>query len=289
MLRIKSLFSAQWIIALSIIILSCSSNTEQVAPGDLPHTPSPGWVIAIGGGERTDSLITHIMQYCKLKQGDTLWVAPMASEEPDSAYWYVARDFKRFGLIPKPYVFYSAEQFYPPDTARVKLIFFTGGDQNKLMQSLTLSDVLEHLKKYRQSGGHIAGTSAGAAIMSQFMLTGNQLKHPEYEPTFSRLLTDNVELASGAGFLTSCIIDQHFIARSRYNRLISALYQLPGLHGIGVEESSAILTDDSLAVAIGSGQVVLIIAGTPRRKQDLIGFEGLSVHIHLPGDTFYLK
>ncbi len=269
---------------------SCvNPNQPYSVQNDTSSGNAPGWFIAIGGGKRTDTLLSHIIRYCDLRPGDTVWIAPMASEEPDSAYWYVAFDFERMGLIPKPYVFYTRPDYYPPDTARVKLVFFTGGDQNRLMQSLSLADVLDDLNKYRLSGGHIAGTSAGAAVMSEYMITGNQLKYPEYEATFSRLIADNVELMSGAGFLRSCIIDQHFIARSRYNRLISALFELPMLNGIGVEESSAIVTDDSVAVAIGSGQIVQIRAGTPKRREDLIGFGDLTMHIHLPGDTFYLK
>lgn len=276
--------------ALFLISITCTNHENLQRKPELNSTSEQrGWIIAIGGGKRTDTLMAQIVKYCQLKQGDTVWIAPMASEEPDSAYWYVALDFKRMGLIPKPYIFYTQPEYYPPDTAKVKLIFFTGGDQNRLMQSLSLPNVLNDLMQYRISGGHIAGTSAGAAVMSQFMITGNQLKYKDYESTFSHLTTDNVELASGAGFLTSCIIDQHFIARSRYNRLISALFQMPTLCGIGVEESSAILTDDSLAVALGSGQIVQIIAGIPKRKHELIGFYNMAMHIHLPGDTFYLK
>ncbi|MFN3952650.1 MAG: cyanophycinase [Thermaurantimonas sp.] len=272
------------------LTMSCvNPDQPHSEQNDATSGEAPGWVIAIGGGRRTDTLMFHIIRYCRLQPGDTVWIAPMASEEPDSAYWYVALDFQRMGLIPKPYVFYTLQDYYPPDTARVKLVFFTGGDQNRLMQSLSLANVLDDLKLYRLSGGHIAGTSAGAAVMSEYMITGNQWKHPDYEATFSRLIADNVEIVSGAGLLSSCIIDQHFITRSRYNRLISALFELPMLSGIGVEESSAIVTDDSIAVAIGSGQIVQIRAGTPKRRDDLIGFEDLIMHIHLPGDTFYLK
>lgn len=287
---LQSLSAVRSFFSILILTYGCNtSNRDHPSDDSTPTSTDHGWVIAIGGGKRTDTLMAHIVHYCGLNLGDTVWIAPMASEEPDSAYWYVARDFERIGLVPVPYIFYSQDEYYPAHPDRVKLIFFTGGDQTKLMKSLKHDQVLSDLVEYRKSGGHIAGTSAGAAVLSQYMITGNQLKFKDYRPTFAHLMTDNIEIASGTGLLKNCIIDQHFIARSRYNRLISALYQMPNLCGIGVEESSAILTDDSLAIVIGSGQIVKMKSGIPRSKNDLIGFQNLSMDILLPGDTFFLK
>ncbi|RCX05154.1 cyanophycinase [Schleiferia thermophila] len=269
------------------VVCGCKPTPEPTQ--DKPQSHTAGWIIPIGGGPRTEKLISDLIDYCQLKQGDTILVAPMASEEPDSAYEYVARDFEKFGLFCKKYYFTREDEYIPVSHLNAKVIFFTGGDQNKLMQALSLPGVADDLQKFHITGGHIAGTSAGAAVLSRYMITGNQLKYSQYEPTFSRLITDNIELATGLGLIRTAIVDQHFIVRSRYNRLFSALFELPDLQGIGIDESTGIVTDDSLAIVIGSAQVVQMIPGRPMRSGELIGVRSCMVNIYLPGDTFYLK
>ncbi len=73
--------------------------------------------------------------------------------------------------------------------------------------------------------------------MSQRMITGQQLLgDTSYAATFKKLWSGNIEFGEGLGLITSAILDQHFIVRSRYNRLLSAIAAYPRLYGIGIDE-----------------------------------------------------
>ena len=136
----------------------------------------------------------------------------------------------------------------------------------------------------------IAGTSAGAAIMSEVMITGNQLKYKDYENTFDNIEPKNVEVSMGMGFIKSAVIDQHFVVRSRYNRLLSLIIENPTYQGIGVDEGTAILVKNNEAEVVGRAQV--IVFKNPKRSQkfktDKLGAQGITLDIYLNGEKFKL-
>jgi len=142
-------------------------------------------------------------------------------------------------------------------------------------------------------GSTIAGTSAGAAVMSKQMITGNQLLgDTTYFETFNKLWNNNIEFAEGLGLLSSVIIDQHFIVRSRYNRLLSALAKFPDYTCIGIDESTAIIVDQNKVTVTGEGQVVKLccLKNLPIKKTNsLIKFQDAQLSIYTSGDSFKLK
>ena len=142
-----------------------------------------------------------------------------------------------------------------------------------------------------EQGGTIAGTSAGAALMSEKMMTGNQLRDKEYSSAVPVIWRNNIEIVEGLGLLDSVIVDQHFVVRSRNNRLLAAVLDNPKLEGIGIDESTAIVVKGDSATVEGESQVVhyqnpsrLSISG-----ENLIGAKGLSLSIYLPGERFKIK
>ena len=84
-----------------------------------------------------------------------------------------------------------------------------------------------------RAGAVIGGTSAGAAIMSKVMITGDELINKDSTNIFLAILKGNVQTIEGLGFLDQVIIDQHFVKRKRLNRLISVVLENPTLPGIG--------------------------------------------------------
>ena len=76
-----------------------------------------------------------------------------------------------------------------------------------------------------QRGSVIGGTSAGTACQSDTMITG--------EGNFKVIRANSVELWEGFGFFRGVVVDQHFIARQRSNRLISVILEHPELLGVG--------------------------------------------------------
>ena len=92
--------------------------------------------------------------------------------------------------------------------------------------------------------------------------------------------------------LDSVIIDQHFIVRSRYNRLLSALAKFPDHICIGIDESTAIIVDKNTVMVTGEGQVVKLCCpkALPTKKSNsLIKFHDALLSIYTAGDSFKLK
>ena len=125
----------------------------------------------------------------------------------------------------------------------VKAVFFSGGDQARLTDALLGTKLLDKIKKVYDDGGVVGGTSAGAAIMSEVMITGDELINKDKEDFFIVIQKGNIKTTEGFGFVKTAIIDQHFVIRKRLNRLISVVLEYPNLLGIGIDESTAIIVN----------------------------------------------
>jgi cyanophycinase len=137
------------------------------------------------------------------------------------------------------------------------LIYITGGDQARFMNIAAGTEIETAIHDAYQKGCVISGTSAGAAVMSKLMITGNELKHKEYSATFQTIEPDNIEIKPGLGLLTDVMIDQHFLIRSRHNRLLTAVIEHPDMTCIGIDESTAILVDGKDVEVLGDSQVLV--------------------------------
>lgn len=254
-----------------------------------------GKLFIIGGGKRPPEMITRLIAESGLDKGGYLVVLPMASTEPDTAVFYTAVQFIEQGITNiADFRFYKELPANPQqlDSLRnAKLIYITGGDQNRFMEAVSGTPVEEAIKYCFQKGGVIAGTSAGAAVMSEKMITGSELKQADYRETFRTIEANNIELGAGLGLLTTAIVDQHFVRRSRHNRLITAVIEHPGLLGIGIDEATAILVTGNRAEVIGESQV--LVFKNPGNKPIVnqagkLGSKDIKLNVLLPGEKFEL-
>ena len=174
---------------------------------------------------------------------------------------------------------------------KAKLIFISGGDQTRFMNVVHNTPIYTAIHKAYQNGSTIAGTSAGAAVMSEKMITGNQKLEKEYSGTFDNIRYDNLETTEGLGLITKAIIDQHFLKRSRYNRLISAMVEFPNLTGIGIDESTAIIVHNNEIEVAGESEVIVLKnpKGVQKTKNNLISIKGLDMSIYNAGQKFKVK
>ncbi len=142
-----------------------------------------------------------------------------------------------------------------------------------------------------KNGALIAGTSAGAAVQSKKMITGNELKYEEYTGRYRTIESDNIEVAEGLGLIEGVIIDQHFIWRMRMNRLISAAIENPEDVLIGIDESTAILVEGKKISVRGKSQIVVLSNEGLNKKvmNGLLGAENMKLSVYLPGDSFILE
>jgi cyanophycinase len=142
--------------------------------------------------------------------------------------------------------------------SRATGVFFTGGDQSRIMDVLADAALLAALRERYAAGVVFGGTSAGTAIMSPTMITG--------DGDFTVIDAEQVKVRSGLGLLPGVIVDQHFVKRQRQNRLFGLVLRSPGERGVGIDEGTALLvTGERKAEVVGSGPVVLVDARGPDR------------------------
>ena len=253
---------------------------------------SKGKLFIIGGGSRPDFLVDRMIKEAGLKSGETVAIFPHASEEQDSSFYYAKQQFEKRNLKALDCAFKKDEKLSPSklDSLKTaKLIYIGGGDQLTFMEIINSNpEVKNLLKSAYQNGKMIAGTSAGAAVMSEVMITGNQLKYKDYENTFDNIEIKNVETKQGLGFIKTAVIDQHFVVRSRYNRLLSLIIENPTYKGIGIDEGTAILVKNGAAEVVGRAQVIVFKNPKQSKKLngDKLGAQGITLDIYLNGEKF---
>jgi cyanophycinase len=275
------------IIVFAVILSSCVHHRDQ--------GKTSGKLFIIGGGNRTDSMMNQLIDIAGIRTAGYAYILPMASSVPDSSIIWTKEDFNITGVKRvSGFNFLPGEN--PPrqqlDSLRnAKLIFISGGDQLRFMSVVNNTPIMEAILQAYKNGSVIAGTSAGAAVMSKKMITGNQKKHPNSESGFITIESDNVEISEGLGFLTDVIIDQHFIKRQRLNRLVAVSVENPDQLCVGIDESTAIIVDGDYATVTGISQVVVIknTGKIKNIKNGLLGTEGLQLSVYLPGQKFKLR
>jgi cyanophycinase len=272
---------------LLFLVLAAACSTHK---GDLDNnTQGKGKLFIIGGGERTDSMMTELVKLSGTDTAGYVFVLPMASSLPDSAVIWAREDFSVTGALHLSGYNFKADTLAPAEKLdslrKARLIYISGGDQSRFMAVALSTPVAKAVREAYAAGAVISGTSAGAAVMSGKMITGNQLKHPEAESGFVTIESANVELATGLGLLDNIVIDQHFIKRQRLNRLLAVSAENPGQLCVGIDESTAIIVDGDKATVTGIGQVIVLRnQGGPTRinHRGLLGHRDALLSIYLP-------
>jgi len=276
-----SIYKFYFIIALA---LSFSSVQAQSPKGNL---------FIIGGGNRSDKLMNNLLTISKLEAKDYIVVLPMSSQEPDSAYIYFNDQLKMLTSNPIVMLNFDKEtasnQKWIDSLQNAKLIYISGGDQSRFMDIVKNTPIKTAIHKAYENGSTIAGTSAGAAVMCEHMITGNQKLNPVYSGTFDNIRHNNIETTEGLGLMKNVIIDQHFLKRSRYNRLLSAMVEFPTHIGIGIDEATAIIVRNESIEITGESEVVVIKNPKGIQKSEinnLISIESLEMSIYHSGQKF---
>ncbi len=132
-------------------------------------------------------------------------------------------------------------------------VFFTGGDQEKLVSILAHTELLKviHTKYYSDNHFIVGGTSAGAMAIPEIIITSGLIREA--------LFKEDIKIAEGFDLIKHVIVDTHFIKRGRFARLAHAIALNPTCLGIGLGEDTAlIISKGNIAECIGSGMVILI-------------------------------
>ena len=255
-----------------------------------------GSLFIIGGGEKSKKLMQQLVATAQLNTGDYIAFLPMATSEPDTSYYYIKESFA--GVCSNKVIMFNFTKNDINKTSWIdslrnaKLIYLGGGDQSRFMNIALHTPIQSAIQQSYKNGSTVAGTSAGAAMMTHYMITGNQLLgDTSYESTFPKLWNGNLEIKEGLSLLDSAIIDMHFVVRSRYNRLFTAIAKYPTLPCIGIDEGTAIIINGDNAKVAGASQVMVLSHPQNLRvtKDGFIKFDDVKMSVYTEGDTFELK
>lgn len=272
--------------------------------GEPASAPAPavegvrGHLLIVGGGQQPPELVARFVELAGGPGRARIAVLPMASGEPEATGREKAEELR--GLGAETFVLNLTRAQAMSDSA-VRLldgttgIWFTGGDQSRVTPVLRGTPVLQAIRDRWRAGAVIGGTSAGAAIMPDSMLTGNQFRPGVdtvgyYGDEFPNVARRTIQVVAGLGFLPGTLIDQHFIRRERHNRLLASVLERPSLIGVGIDESTAIeVGPDGRWMVRGSGGVVIYDARAARITSPaapVLGTADVRMHLLPPGGVF---
>lgn len=296
------------ILAALALLASASATAAQAADG--------GTLVIVGGGlDPANAEIFSALLDARPAAAPGIAIIPAASGEASTSAAAFASAAVRHGARPEDIVTVRLAQVDDPATPEVDesawaanaadpaeiaviesagAIWFLGGDQSRLTAVLLEKDgrdtpMLAAIRKRLAAGAVVGGTSAGAAIMSETMITqGDSLG-----ALIGAEAGEPLGLARGLGFLPGALVDQHFGERARLGRLAAALTDPSAKQqlGLGIDEDTALVVSlgEGRARVAGSGYVTLLDArGARRTPGRRIGIEGLTLGLAGAGDAIEL-
>lgn len=235
----------------------------------MANSVAKGILIPIGGNEDKgleknemytlefiqNGILQHVVREAGGKDARIV-IVPTASSIPDEVIENYLSAFDKLGCthIQVMDIRKREQSELPENIAMISsanAVLFSGGDQSKITKKIGGTTIHSILKdKYENERFVIAGTSAGAMMMSTEMITGGNATE-----SFRKGV---VGMGSGMGFTPHLIIDSHFIQRGRFGRLTEAVAKFPNLIGIGLaEDTGLIIRNNNEFEVIGSGMVII--------------------------------
>lgn len=254
-----------------------------------------GNLIIIGGAEDKKGdkeILKRVAKYIDTKN-EKLIIATIATQYPEKSYENYKNIFSNLGVenIDKLDISNREEAFKKENIDLIKdasSLFFTGGDQLRITSMIGGTPVYDAIKNLCINGGLIAGTSAGASVMSDTMIVEGEDDESPHKCT--------LKMSPGLGLVNNIIIDQHFAQRGRIGRLLTAIAQNPEVLGIGIDEDTAIVVSDKgTAEVIGSGAVYFIDGSSisysnvsEQYSDEILSMFNVKIHVLKEGNRFNL-
>lgn len=261
-------------VALGALCLSAMPNRS--------HAPSQGRgaLVIVGGGGTPDGVLVEALALTG-KDSPRVLILPQASSLEDRGVGSV-KMWREQGVEHVQIL----EPLDRPDALELleacDLLWIPGGSQRDLMRTLAGHNLVTPIARLHSKGKVVAGTSAGAAVMGAVMISG--------EPDPAALVAGGVTPYRGLGLWPSAIVDQHFIERDRYGRLLTAVLSKPRFLGVGIGERAALVVQGDDLRVIGEGQVVFYDARKAKVKTakpgELQAGRDLRLHVLETGESW---
>jgi cyanophycinase len=254
-----------------------------------------GCLIIIGGGEDRDpngkrEILCEVARHVR---GGKLVLATVASHKPEGYFDEYQKAFRDLD-VGELVELYVEDRSEAGDRDKLRVlddasgIFFSGGDQLRITSQIGDSGIEAKVRQLYERGGVVAGTSAGASVMSETMLVRGS--------SSVTYRIGDLHMAPGMGLIRDAIIDQHFAERGRFGRLIGAVAHNPRILGIGIDEDTAALVEEDCFRVIGSGAVYVVDGSgisycnlAEAEPDRVISMHDVRVHVLGTGDRFDLK
>ena len=254
-----------------------------------------GNLIIIGGAEDKKGdkdILRRVAKYIDPEK-ERLIIATIATQYPEQSYQNYKEVFTKLGIknIAKLDISTRDDAFNKENIKLINtanLLFFTGGDQLRITSMIGGTPIYNAIKELCDNGGLIAGTSAGASVMSDTMIVQGEDDESPHKCT--------LKMSPGLGLVNNIIIDQHFAQRGRIGRLLTAIAQNPEVLGIGIDEDTAIVVSDKgVAEVIGSGAVYFIDGSSinysnvsEQYSNEVLSMFNVKLHVLKEGNRFNL-
>ena len=252
-----------------------------------------GSLVIIGGHEDKEGDKVILSEVARRLNGGKLVIATVASHQPEGYFDSYREAFAGLGAtdLVELYVEDRAETLHEDALGALDGaagVFFSGGDQLRISSQIGDTPVERRVRQIFAQGGVIAGTSAGASVMSDTMLVRGSSSE-------SHRIGD-LHMAPGLGLVPDVIIDQHFAERGRIGRLLGAVAQNPRVLGIGIDEDTAAVVDGDTFKVLGAGAVYIVDgAGVTHSNiaeaepERTLSMYDVRMHVLSSGDRFDLK
>ncbi len=245
--------------------------------------PQNGKLIIAGGGNVND-LIKEFVKQAGGKDARIVVIPTAGETDIFTDDWTFSKMLKELGaktvsvLHTRDPKTADTKEFCAPFSEATG-VWFTGGRQWKLVDAYMNTRVVNECFKVLERGGAIGGTSAGATIQGSYLARGDTQNN-------TIMMGDH---ETGFGFLKNVAIDQHLLARNRHFDMFEILNEKPGLLGIGLDESTAILVEKDTFEVIGKSYVAIYDGKFWRRDGNPVIPEMQSFYLLRPGDKYDLK
>lgn len=233
-------------------MVETSTSRASEGEGDV----QPGALMAIGGAEDKldDKVILSSFAHLAGGKKARIVIVPTASSIEDAGLRYKAI-FLGMGVAQAEVVYIQGREDANADEPMQALddatgIFLTGGNQVRLSVLIGGTRFEETVRRKHQEGAVIAGTSAGASVLSAHMIAGGAGGAVPKQRM--------AQMVAGFGLISNIIIDQHFRQRNRIGRLLALVATNPGLLGIGIDEDTAAIFEDGVMEVIGRHSVTVV-------------------------------
>jgi cyanophycinase len=276
-------------------------------PSAMADTTSSGYLAPVGGALEEDNQVLYDELIDLAGDEDAhLAVVPTANADPEDSISYWTGMFADYGIpsgqttgieispLIEDWQGNADDEDIATTITDSTIVWFSGGNQSRIIDEFIRDDgsptlALEAVQAVLTKGGVVGGSSAGAAMMSDPMISGGTSID-----AMTSGIGDGVSLSDGLGLLEEGIVDQHFDQRGRFGRLLRACWGDSSAgysrqpYGFGIDENTGFIFDlgrEEATVVGEHGVMVIDTTDATGGDSDPIEIENVRLHHLTHGDT----